>query len=327
MKGFSQKFIDFPDYILGITKEIWEDRGIATLNEYYGEDMYLRMPLGVSRGNQGVISKTMSTLVEFPDRELLGEDVIWSGNDEDGMMSSHRLYCTGTHLGHSMFGEPTGNTVHFRAIADCYAINNAITDEWLVRDYGGVAKQIGWTAQEAAAQLIEAEGGVDHCEKPLTPQNDVVGPYTGKGNDNEWGQRYADVLTRIMSADLAVIPTAYDRAIKGEYPGMTTARGWGEVDQFWIGLRAAFPSATFKIEHQIGREDPMMPPRAAIRWSLHGKHDGWGAFGRPTGAEVYILGMAHADFGALVTDQPKIRNEFALYDEIAIWKQILMQTG
>ena len=24
MKGFSQKFIDFPDYILGITKEIWK---------------------------------------------------------------------------------------------------------------------------------------------------------------------------------------------------------------------------------------------------------------------------------------------------------------
>ncbi len=327
MKGFSQKFIDFPDYILGITKEIWEDRGIATLNEYYGEDMYLRMPLGVYRGNQGVISKTMSTLVEFPDRELLGEDVIWSGNEDDGMLSSHRLYCTGTHLGHSMFGEPTGNVVHFRAIADCYAINNAITDEWLVRDYGGVAKQIGWTAQEAAAQLIEAEGGIDHCEKPLTPENDMVGPYTGKGNDNEWGQRYADVLNRIMSADLAVIPEVYDRAIKGEYPGMTTARGWGEVDQFWIGLRAAFPNATFKIEHQIGRDDPMMPPRAAIRWSLHGKHDGWGAFGRPTGAEVYILGMAHADFGALVTDQPKIRNEFALYDEVAIWKQILMQTG
>ena len=24
---------------MGITKEIWEDRGIATLHEYYGEDM------------------------------------------------------------------------------------------------------------------------------------------------------------------------------------------------------------------------------------------------------------------------------------------------
>ena len=35
MKGFDPKFIDFPDYILGITKELWEDRRIAKLNDYY----------------------------------------------------------------------------------------------------------------------------------------------------------------------------------------------------------------------------------------------------------------------------------------------------
>jgi len=95
LKGFDPKFKDLPDYILGVTKEIWEDRGIATLNKYYGADISLRMPLGVYRGNQGVIAKTLSTLVEFPDRELLGEDVIWSGDDEAGFLSSHRLFCTG----------------------------------------------------------------------------------------------------------------------------------------------------------------------------------------------------------------------------------------
>jgi hypothetical protein len=40
------------------------------------------------------------------------------------------------------------------------------------------------------------------------------------------------------------------------------------ADRFWMGLRAAFPSATFTIHHRIGRDDPMMPPRAALRWSL-----------------------------------------------------------
>ena len=100
----------------------------------------------------------------------------------------------------------------------------------------------------------------------------------GRGNENEWGAQYADCLNRIMSADLAVIPELYDRAICGEYPGQTYARGWNEVDSFWIGLRSAFPSAQFSIDHQIGREDPMMPPRAAIRWSLHGRHEGWGSF-------------------------------------------------
>ena len=39
MKGFSNKFEDFPDYIIKITKEIWEDRGVETLNRYYSDDI------------------------------------------------------------------------------------------------------------------------------------------------------------------------------------------------------------------------------------------------------------------------------------------------
>ena len=40
-----------------------------------------------------------------------------------------------------------------------------------------------------------------------------------------------------------------------------------------------------------------MPPRAAVRWILNGKHDGWGIFGPPTGANVCILGASHVEFG------------------------------
>ena len=76
MKGFDPKFAEFPDYIIGITKEIWEDRGIATLHEYYAPDIVVRMPGSVSTGNGNVIAATMATLAEFPDRTLLGEDVI-----------------------------------------------------------------------------------------------------------------------------------------------------------------------------------------------------------------------------------------------------------
>ena len=32
MQGFSNKYKSFPEYIIGITKEIWEDRRIATVS-------------------------------------------------------------------------------------------------------------------------------------------------------------------------------------------------------------------------------------------------------------------------------------------------------
>ena len=74
----------------------------------------------------------------------------------------------------------------------------------------------------------------------------------------------------------------------------------------------------------------MLPPRAAVRWSLDGKHEGWGSFGKPTGADVHVMGMCHAEFGPYVSPgialDATVRREWALYDEVAIWKQILIQS-
>ncbi|MHA3979019.1 nuclear transport factor 2 family protein [Halovulum sp. GXIMD14794] len=322
MKGFDPKFKDFPDYIIGITKEIWEDRGIATLHQYYAPDIVVRSPASVVQGNQGVIGATMATLAEFPDRTLLGEDVIWSGTPEEGMLSSHRLLSTATHLGDGAYGKATGKSLVYRIIADCHAIDNQINDEWLIRDQGAIVRQMGWDPVEFARDQIAREGGPEACVKPLTPANDMEGPYKGRGNDNEWGAKYADILTRIMDADFTVIGKEYDRACQLEYPGGVTGHSWSDADRFWMGLRASFPDATFTAHHVIGREDPMMPPRAAIRWSLHGKHSGWGTFGTPTGAEVYVLGLSHAEFGPW-----GLRREYTLFDETAVWKQILLQSG
>ena len=42
----------------------------------------------VSHINKPVIDATYATLKEFPNRQLLGEDVIWNGNDDVGYHSS-----------------------------------------------------------------------------------------------------------------------------------------------------------------------------------------------------------------------------------------------
>ncbi|MEL7272733.1 MAG: nuclear transport factor 2 family protein [Pseudomonadota bacterium] len=326
-EGFSQRWKDFPDYILGITHEIWESRGLSTLNHYYADDVIMRFPDGLLRGNQTVINGTMATIVEFPDRQLLGEDVIWSGDGKGSYLSSHRITTTGTHLVDGVFGQATGKKFRIRVIADCAAKNDTIYDEWLIRDYGGMVRQLGFEPQDFARRLIEAEGGLENCRKPFHPSHDVDGGYHGTGNKNEWGERYANILTRIMDKDFDLIARDYDRACIAEFPGSRTVVSHTDIDAFWIGLRSSFPSAKFEIHHQIGREDPMMPPRAAIRWSLTGKHDGWGTYGRPTGAEVHIMGLTHAEFGPFGAQGGTVRREYVLLDEVSIWKQIHMHTG
>ncbi|MDJ0827466.1 MAG: ester cyclase [Rhodobacter sp.] len=322
MKDFDPKFRDLPDYILGVTKEIWEDRRIHSLNDHYASDIVVRSPASVVVGNQGVIAATMATLHEFPDRMLLGEDVIWSGAPETGMLSSHRLISTATHSGAGVYGASTGKRLRYRILADCHVRDNRIDDEWLVRDQGAIVRQMGFEPRAYSADLIAREGGPEACVRPLTPETDRLGPYQGRGNDHAWGHKLAEILARIMSAELSTIAQDYDRACHLEYPGGVTEHGRDAADRFWIGLRASFPSATFSVDHKIGREDPTLPPRAAIRWSLWGKHDGWGVFGPPSGATVYVMGITHAEFG------PRgLRREYTLYDETAIWKQILLQQG
>ena len=92
MKGFDKKYKDFPDYILKITKQIWEGKDVDSIGEFYTDDIPVRSPFGITYGNKPVIEATYSTLKEFPNRQLLGEDVIWNGNDINGYHSSHRIF-------------------------------------------------------------------------------------------------------------------------------------------------------------------------------------------------------------------------------------------
>jgi predicted ester cyclase len=306
-----------PDYILKCTAQIWEGRDIAALDWHYSDDIIVRTPTGISRGNEAGKANTMATLSEFPDRQLLGEDVIWCGDDESGFLSSHRILSTATHKG-GAFGPATGRSVTFRTIADTFCRDNQVWDEWLIRDNAAIAIQLGQTPKEAAGARIES--GV--LTEPLTPDSDVAGSYFGTGNNNEWGERHASILQCVMAADFAAISREYDRACQVALPGGHEGHGTAAVDEFWLGLRGALPSAEFHIAHQIGRDDPLLSPRSAIRWSLTGRHDGTGRYGAPTGAEVHVMGISHAEFGPW-----GLRREVTLIDDIAIWKQILLQTG
>ena len=69
-------------------------------------------------------------------------------------------------------------------------------------------------------------------------------------------------------------------------------------------------------------EEIDQPKKASVRWSLFGKHEGTGIFGKASDAKIYVMGINHVEFG------PRgIKNEWVLYDETMIWKQILLKTG
>jgi SnoaL-like polyketide cyclase len=98
-----------------------------------------------------------------------------------------------------------------------------------------------------------------------------------------------------------------------------TIYGHSDLDRFCLSYLAAFPSGVFKVESAFVNRDPGQPVRVTMRWSLNGAHAGFGRFGAPTGAPVYVMGMNHA----YMVDG-RVTAEWIVTDEIAIWKQILV---
>ncbi|MBE9639749.1 ester cyclase [Salipiger mangrovisoli] len=322
MHGFDPEFRDFPDYLRKLARRLWSQRGLGAgqdLGRYWHPHAILRSPEGIGFGPDALRAEVFALVSALPDLEALTEEALATGAPRRGLLGAQRLLCTGIHDGAGVFGAPTGRRLRFRALSEVHAKDNRVAELWMVRDTGAMLRQIGLSVQEWARWRL---GCRDPECQPFRPEVDVQGPYTGQGDDSQWGAALAALLQEMMAGGFSVAPARYDPAARLCLSGGELLRGAGGAERFWLGLRAAFPSACFTIHHAIGVEAQGMPPRAALRWSLSGRHDGWGRFGPPSGAEVHVMGLSQAEFG------PRgLCREWSLYDEAAVWMQIHLGAG
>ena len=322
MKGFDKKYKDFPDYILKITKQIWEGKDVDSIGEFYTDNIPVRSPFGITYGNKPVIEATYNTLKEFPNRQLLGEDVIWNGNDDKGYHSSHRILSKGTHLGDGFYGKPTGKDIYYRVIADCACKGNQVYDEWIVRDQGAMVRQIGYTPKEFAQIMIDKEGGLEKAKK-LFDRNDIKPSdyQPEKIKKDSAGQKYSEILSKVFEEGYDF--NNYNRASSIYWPGNKLGHGREDISKFWNSLKDIFTDIKFTIEHVGYLDESNKNPRASIRWFLEGMHsEDSEDYGKKTNSKLFIMGINHVEL-----NQDGIIREWVLFDEVAIWKQILMNNN
>ncbi len=58
MKGFDQKYKNFPD------KQIWENKDVESIAQFYTDNIPVRSPFGVTYGNKPVIDATYVQLMQ-----------------------------------------------------------------------------------------------------------------------------------------------------------------------------------------------------------------------------------------------------------------------
>ena len=324
MKGFDAEFRDLDHYIRAITARIWEGGRVDDIHRYYSADCAVETPSSVSIGAAAVVAGTRSTLDEFPDRRLLAEDVVISGDEDGGFLSSHRIFSPMTHAGAGRFAAgPLGRTVYARTIADCVCIDNRIVHEWLVRDQGAIALQLGLDERSLAQRWLNQSAGQTQPAMPPAPA-----PYRSFIDPGSLAQGYAGAFGQLWGAGFGAAQAMYDKRVISALPGGQTACGRAVLDEFWHSLRAALQAAEFSVEHLVANARNARSARnprnsrataIAMRWRVRASHDGAGRYGPPTGKPVQIMGISHAE----VDHNGRVVREWVLIDEIALWMQLL----
>ena len=288
---------DVPAFIYGITREIWEDRGIGGK---LAEDLRARYVCcgprpALTTDNQGVTAQTLQTLHQFPDRQLVGEDVIWAGYEDGSFLSSHRLVSVMRHQGSGIYGPASNRVVRSRIIADCYCRDGQVVEEWLARDQAAFARCLGIEPEAMARDMVERELRRSGEVGFFTPERDMPGSYRPQNQPGRELDIYREGYARIFEVkETAAIRDLYFHGAAVAIPGGDTVYGHADIDRFVLGYLASFPDAVFRAESSTVNRDEGQPVRLAMRWSLAGTHAGFGHFGEPTGAPVYVMGFSHA---------------------------------
>jgi len=318
MIGFDSEFKNLKDYILKITYRIWEERGVERIRDYYGENAFVKTPISVSDNVEEVVSSTYKTLKMFPDRRLLGEDVIGSEVEPGTFYSSHRILSSAVHLGDGFYGSPTGSKLTYRVIADCICRENKVIDEWMVRDQLAIVKQIGFNSRQFGQQLALEQkkilkvvpGPEEYIERWSGPPDS--GPISGIVES--LAETYQSIWEQ---SELTSLEKSHNRACQIFVPGGRTLYGLVDFSTFLKGYLFSFPGGSFKIHHWIVNEEEGKNIRVAFRWSYSANHTGIGSFDDPKGVPIVIMAITHFEL-----QEGLVVREYLAIDDISIWMQI-----
>ncbi len=345
MRGFDPDYVDIVDYIVRCTHKIWEEKQVGLIYTHYAHNALVHGTRGDTYGVESVVASTVQTLAMFPDRRLFADDVIWSGDDEGGYYTSHRITSTAHHSGYGPYGPPTGRKLRYRVIADCIVKENRIIEEWLVRDELSIVRQIGLDEAELVKAIAEGwaalkgpesdvQGAVERSKGQLPPEPlppptrpDVAAccvpgqapasGLAGQSFDIEDFVRRAwhDIWNRRMFSEVFRLyaPTFECHSASGR-----ELYGQNDALQFVLDWLAAFPDGRMFIDHFAVQGSAETLYRVAVRWTFVGTHEGHGIYGKPTGKRVRVMGITHQHIkdGRFVA-------EWTVFDELALMAQLL----
>jgi predicted ester cyclase len=326
LAGFEPVYADFVDYIIRCTHRIWDERGVGLIDTHYTHNPTVYTPYGTLHSREEMVASTLRTLAGWSDRRGYGNEVIWSGDDQRGLYSSHRVTSVGRNTGWTEFGPPTRRKVSWITVADCAVIDNRIYEEWIVRDYLAVVLQLGHDPREAAKKIAAAKaakgeslcdlGDIDRLRGQFPAPDTWSGPATDEPTENlvcqflhdVWNRRRMDKIFEVYAPHAAT-----------HVPPMRTIIGREAYFGYVVSMLAMMSNAGLMIQHVCSASDPRGGRQVAVRWLLDGHHDGPGRLGDPTGKRLSQMGVSHIHVqDGRIVEHWKVTDEFSLMVQLAM---------
>ncbi len=324
MRGFNPRYKDFVDYIIGITHEIWEEKGIGKLYDYYANTIHLHTSYGTSYGREPVFAATIAAMAAFPDRRLYGDEVIWGGNDVDGLYSSHRLRHEGTNRGWTKYGPPTGKRVSYWSMADCFIKRNMVVEEWICRDELTLVLQLGLDPVETAREMAAREKDSDMLFQVSGDIERGIGQFPPERWPEPQSERFdpEDFVKRMLHEIwnwrlLNKAQDYYHEQVVFAGPTRRAFKGISDLQTYALNVLSPFPDLAIRADHFCYVGDEKDGYRTATRWTMRGTHTGYGIYGEPTGNPIQIIGISHH----VIVDGQVVK-EWTVFDEFALLMQI-----
>ena len=323
MRGFDEDYTDIVDYIVRCTHKIWDEGAMGLLYTHYSHNCVVHTPYGITYGREAMLADSISTLSAFQARQSFADEVIWTGDDEVGFHTSHRVVHLARNTGHSKYGPPTGRKIKHLGIANCLVKENMISEEWLVRDALAMVRQLGLDENAVVDRMLAAderkgarpghgppERVAGQATPPPNPEKTSAGFdvefFVRRSLNEVWNWRRFDAIARDYAPNY-LCHTSSDRRIYGT----------GDYKAYVLAFIAAFPDARMDVDHLYWVGDEREGYRVATRWTLLGTHEGPSAYGAPTGRPVEVMGVSHH-----LVKGGRFVKEWTVFDELALLKQL-----
>jgi predicted ester cyclase len=323
MLGFDD-WTDIVDYIVRSTYRIWDLKDIGLIYRMYTPTTVVHTSDGDTYGRDTVIANSHTKMAGFPDIRDFIEDVVWTGNDQDGYRTSMRWIWTAHNTGYSIYGPPTGKRVMVSGIANCTVKGENIIEEWVAYNEMSLIRQLGLDVNDVLNHQMSAAWGKLPKIVAAGESERVKGQETPEPYPPKVGQEF-DIEDLVRRSFHEIWNWRSFNKIDEYYVDNYLCHGASDHEMYGLGdfrqdilaRLAAFPDAVMHIDDLFWLDDGNGRYRTAVLWTLLGTHRGPGIYGPPTGKRVRMMGITNH-----IVQDGKFVEEWTEWGEFNLLKQL-----